>query len=71
MVLPFFLPHYPPPCGSIAFQIRLGKFHGQVSPNLSGMKVVFHFRKPSIHNLPISDPIKIPKLSKFETHTFR
>jgi hypothetical protein len=27
MGLPFLLPHYPPPCGSIALQIGLGKFH--------------------------------------------
>jgi hypothetical protein len=49
MGLPFLLPHCPPLCGSIAFQIGLGKFHGRVLPNFSGMKVVLHFYKPSIH----------------------
>jgi hypothetical protein len=27
MVLPFLLSHCPPPCGGIAFQVGLGKFH--------------------------------------------
>jgi hypothetical protein len=27
MVLPFLLSHCPPPCGSITFQIGLGKLH--------------------------------------------
>ncbi len=71
MVLPFLLPHHPPPCGSIAFQIRMGKFHGRVSPNFGGMKVVFHFCKPNIYNLQISDPVKIPWLSMLESYTFR
>jgi hypothetical protein len=71
MGLPFLLPHYPPPCGSIAFQIGLGKFHGQVSPNFGSMKVVLHFRKLNIHNLPISNPVKIPRLNKLESYTFQ
>jgi hypothetical protein len=71
MGFPFFLPHCPPPCGSIALQIKLGKFHEQVLPNLGGMKVILHFHKLSIHNLSILDPIKNPKFSKLESRTFR
>ncbi len=41
-----------------------------MSPNFSDMKIVFHFHKPSIHNLLISDPIKIPKLHKLKSYTF-
>ncbi len=70
MGLPFLLPHHLPPCGSIALQIRLGKFHGQMSTNLGGMKVIFHFHKPSIHNLLIPGPIKSPGLSRLKLHTF-
>ncbi len=70
MGLPFLLPHYPPPCGGIALQIGLGKFHGWMSPNLGGMKVILHLCKPNIHNLSILDPIKIPRFRKLESHTF-
>jgi hypothetical protein len=71
MGFPFLLPHCLPPCGNIAFQIELKKFHSQVSPNFGGMKVVFYFHKPSIHHLSISDPVKIPRLSGLESHTFQ
>jgi hypothetical protein len=71
MGLPFLLPHHPPPSGGIALQIRLGKFHGWVPPNLGGMKIIFHLRNPSIHNLFISYPIKVPKFCGLESHTFR
>jgi hypothetical protein len=71
MGLPFLLPHCPPPCGNIALQIGLGKFHGRVLPNFGGMKVVLHFRKPNIHNLPILDLVKIPRLNELEFYTFR
>jgi hypothetical protein len=37
MVFPFLLSHCLPPCGGIAFQVRLGKLHGQVPSNLGGM----------------------------------
>jgi hypothetical protein len=70
MVLPFLLPHCPPPCGGIAFQVRLGKLHNQVLPNFGGMNVVFHFRKPSIHNLSVIGPIEVPRLSGLETRIF-
>jgi hypothetical protein len=70
MGLPFLLPHRPPPCGSIALQIGMGKFHDRVSPNFGGMKVVLHFCKPIIYNLSILDPIKIPWLSRLEPYTF-
>ncbi len=49
----------------------MGKFHGQMSFDLIGIKVVFHFRKLNIYNLLILDPIKIPKFSKLESHTFQ
>ncbi len=71
MGLPFLLPHCPPPCGSVTLQIGLGKFHSRMSPNFGDMKVVFHFCKPSIHNLPILNPIKIPRLNGLESHIFR
>jgi hypothetical protein len=70
MGFPFLLPHHPPPCGGIALQIELGKFHNRMLTNLGGMKVIFHFRKPSIHNLSILGPIKVPRLSGLELHTF-
>jgi len=70
MGLPLLLPHCPPHGGGIAFQRRLRKFHGRVSPDLGGMKVILHLHMPNIHNLFISDPIKIPKLSELEFHTF-
>jgi hypothetical protein len=68
MVLPFLLSHRPPPHGSVTLQVGLGKFHGRVSPNLGNMNVVFHFRKPSIHNLLIANPIEVPRL---KSHSFR
>ncbi len=68
--LPFLLPHCLPPCGGIALQIRLGKFHGRMPTNLGGMKVIFHFRKPNIHNLLILSPIQILELSGLEPYTF-
>jgi len=37
MVLPFLLFHCLPPCGNIAFQIGLGKLHGQMLSNLGDM----------------------------------
>jgi len=64
----FLLPYCPLPCGGIALQIRLGKFHGKMPTNLGGMKVIFHFRKPNIHNLSIPGPIKSPGLSELELH---
>jgi len=70
MGLPFFLPHGPPPCGGIALQIGLGKFHGRMPTNLGGMEVFFHFRKPNIHNLSVLGPIKVPGPSELEPHTF-
>jgi hypothetical protein len=48
----------------------LGKFHDRVPTNLGGMEVIFHFRKPSIHNLSVPGPIKVPGLSGLELHTF-
>jgi hypothetical protein len=41
-----------------------------MSTNLSGMKVISHFRKPSIHNLSIPGPIKVFELGALEFHTF-
>jgi hypothetical protein len=40
MVFPFLLPHCPPPCGGITFQVRLGKFHGRMWSNLGGMQII-------------------------------
>ncbi len=40
-------------------------------PNFGSMKVVFHLYKLNIYNLSISDPIKIPKLSGFESYIFK
>jgi hypothetical protein len=37
MVLPFLLSNCPSPCGSIAFQVGLGKLHSRMSSNLGGM----------------------------------
>ncbi len=71
MGFPFLLPHCPPPCWNIAFSVGLGKFHGWMLPNFGGMNVVFHFRKPNIHNLLILDPIKIPRFCGLESYTFR
>jgi hypothetical protein len=70
MVLPFLLPHRPPPCGGIALQIRLGKFHCRMFLNFSDMNVVFHICKLSIYNLPVSDPIEVSRLCGLEAHTF-
>ncbi len=71
MVLPFVLPHHLPPCGGIAFQIELGKFNNRMFPNIGGMNVIFHIHKPNIHNLSVSNPIKVPGLNVLEAHTFR
>jgi hypothetical protein len=51
MVLPFLLSHCSPPCGGITLQVGLGKLQGRTLPNLGSMYVIFHFCKPSIHNL--------------------
>jgi hypothetical protein len=71
MGLPFFVPHCLPPCGSIAVQIGLGKFHSWVSPNFSNMKIILHFHKPNIYHLLILDPVKIPRLNSLKSYTFR
>ncbi len=42
-----------------------------MSRNFGNMKVVLHFRKPSIYNLLISDHIKIPKFSELQSYTFQ
>jgi hypothetical protein len=60
MVLPFLLSHSLPPCGGITLQIRSGKLHSRMSSNLGSMNIVFHFHKPSIHNLLVADTIEIP-----------
>jgi hypothetical protein len=59
MVLPLLLSHCPPPCGDIAFQVRLGKLHGRMPFNLSGMQIILHFHKPSIHNLSVAGTIEV------------
>jgi hypothetical protein len=41
-----------------------------MSPNFGGMNVVFHICKPRIHNLSISDPVKVSKLSGLEAYIF-
>jgi hypothetical protein len=38
--------------------------------NLGGMKVIFHFHTPSIHNLLISGPVKVLGSKGLELHTF-
>jgi hypothetical protein len=48
----------------------LGKFHGRMSLDLGGMNIVFHFRKPSIRNLSIVNPIEVPRLNRLEPRTF-
>ncbi len=40
-------------------------------PNSGGMKIVFHFCKTNIHNLSISNHIKIPKLNGIKAYVFR
>jgi hypothetical protein len=67
MVLPFLLSYSPLPCGGIALQIGLGKLHGRMSPNLSGMNIVFHFRKPNIHNLSVADTIEVPRFGQLKS----
>jgi hypothetical protein len=62
MVLPLLLFQCPPPCGGIAFQVRLGKLHSWMSSNLNDMYIILHFSKPSIHNLSVMSTIKVPKL---------
>jgi len=37
MVLPLFLSQCPPPCGGVAFQVRLGKLHSRMPSNLGTM----------------------------------
>ncbi len=39
-------------------------------PNFGGMKVVLHFRKLSIYNLSILNPVKIPRFNGLESYTF-
>ncbi len=67
MALPLLLSHCPPPCGGIAFQVRLGEFHGRMSSNLGGMQIILHFRKPSIHNLSITNTIEVPRFSRLQS----
>jgi hypothetical protein len=64
MALPLLLSHCPPPCGSIAFQVGLGKFHSRMSSNLNGMQIILHLRKPNIHNLLIVGTIEVPGLGR-------
>jgi hypothetical protein len=70
MVFPFLLPHYPPPCDGIAFQVGLGKLHGGVSFNLGGMQIILHFRKPSIHNLSVVGTIEVLGFGWLEPRIF-
>jgi len=67
MVIPFLLFHCFPPCGSIAFQVRLGKFHGQMSSNLGGMQIILHFGKPNIHNLSVMGTIEVPGFGRLKS----
>ncbi len=67
MVFPLLLFHYPPPCGGIAFQVKLGKFHGRMLSNLGGMQVILHFGKPNIHNLSITGTIEIPRFGQLKS----
>jgi len=49
---------------------RIGQVPRSMSPNFGNMKVVFHFRKPNIYNLPILDFVKIPRFNRLESYTF-
>jgi hypothetical protein len=69
MVLPLLLFHRLPPCGGIAFQVGLSKLHGGMSANLGGMYIIFHFRKPSIHNFSVSGTIEVPGLGWLKPFT--
>jgi hypothetical protein len=70
MVLFLLLSHCPPPCGDIAFQVRLGKLHGRMLSNLGGMYVILHFRKPSIHNLSVVGTFEVLGLVRLISQIF-
>ncbi len=70
MVFPFFLPHGLPPCGSIALQIELCKFHDQMSPNLGGMKVVLHFASQASTTFRSQILSKFPGLTSLKPTLF-
>ncbi len=67
MVFPFLLSHYLPPCGNITFQIGLGKLHGRMSSNLSGMYIILHFDKPNIHNLLVASTMDVPGFGQLKS----
>jgi hypothetical protein len=64
MALPLFLSHCPPPCGGIAFQVRLSKFHGQMPSNFGDMYIILHLHKPNIHNLSVVGTIEVLGLGR-------
>jgi hypothetical protein len=70
MVLPLLLPHGSPPCGGITLQVGLGKLHGRMPSHFGGMYIILHLGKPSIHNLSVTDTIKIPRLGRLKPFTF-
>jgi hypothetical protein len=42
-----------------------------MSLNLGGMNIVFHFRKPNIHNLSVADTIEVPGFGRLKSRILR
>jgi len=70
MALPFLLFHCLPPHGDIAFQAGFGKLHGRMSSNFGDMYIIFHFGKPSIHNLSVIGIIEVLAFGWLKSHVF-